>query len=326
MPLVAYLKLIQKYGSIDFGKIVVERALDRLTAGAVSRFFFQRAMSAGHVYFGEHLGARQGVLGRHFFMYQLASREAARGEDNPFRILEIGSYAGGSAITWALALKSQPTRTGEVVCVDPWRNYLSDEDIQASATPDVLRAMAFALQDEKVFRLFEHNIAAAQVAGLIHPLKGRFADVAASLAADSFDILFIDADHHYAAVLDDLRRGAPLVRPGGILCGDDLEEQWPALDAEFCGTRADRDLIVDPRTRQFVHPGVARAVWDFFEQRLSVWNGFWAMRKHEGGRWEPVVLDVKFRRREIPPHLRWWRTKTQSVFARPRPVSVSPDP
>src|SRR6185436_1450525 len=160
-----YRGLIDNYGLLDLSKIVAERFLDRLTAGAVSRFFFERAMDTGHVYFGEHLGARQGVLRRHFFMYRLASLEVSREPTTPFRVLEVGTYAGGSAITWALAIKSKShPSSGSVVCVDPWRNYLTKEDIEASATPDVLREMSAALEDEKVFRLFEHNVRVAHVA------------------------------------------------------------------------------------------------------------------------------------------------------------------
>ena len=83
MTLRGPLKLIEKYGFFDFTKIVAERTLNRLTGNAASRFFYRRALKTGAVYFGEHLGARQGVLRRHFYMYSLASREV-RGRAAPF--------------------------------------------------------------------------------------------------------------------------------------------------------------------------------------------------------------------------------------------------
>jgi len=311
VPFASYLGLIRKYGLIDLSKIAAERILRRATGGAVSAFFFERAMHGGYVYFGEHLGARQGVLGRHFYMHRLACQEMKRNDSHPFQVLEVGSYAGASAITWALAIKTRDDRTGQVTCVDPWRNYLTEEDIAGSATPDVLRDMALALEDGKVFALFEHNLRAAQVFDLVRPLKGRFENVADSLPEASCDILYIDANHRYAAVLADLVCGARLVRPGGILCGDDLESQWPELDKEFCGLHIDHDLIVDPRTRQFVHPGVSKAVWDFFGATVTTWNGFWAMRKRADGSWEQVAFTATFRHSDLPPHLKWWRTKTR---------------
>ena len=320
MAVRSYLGLVRKYGLLDFSKIAVERIVRRITGGAVSAFFCERAMQNGYVYFGEHLGARQGVLQRHFFMYRLACNEMSRSDSHPFQVLEVGSYAGASAITWALAIKSREDRTGQVLCIDPWRNYLSEEDIETSATPDVLRDMAQALESGQVFSLFDHNVRAAQVSEIVRPLRGRFVDVASSTSSASCDIVYIDANHKYAAVVADLECAARLVRPGALLCGDDLEIQWPSLDREFCGARTSCDLIVDPRTKQFVHPGVSKAVWDFFGTRVSEWNGFWAMRKRLDGSWEEVALKAKFRHSEIPPHLKWWRTKTRIGNAlRPQP-------
>jgi len=311
MVIRSYLGLIRKYGFLDFSKIALERILRFVTGGAVSAFFCERAMQYGHVYFGEHLGARQGVLQRHFFMYRLGCDEVRRNDIHPFQVLEVGSYAGASAITWALAIRSREDRPGQVLCVDPWQNYLSDEDIETSATPGVLREMAQALESGQVFSLFDHNVRAAQVSEIVQPLRGRFAGVAASTPAESCDIVYIDANHKYMAVLADLQSAARLVRPGGILCGDDLEVQWTSLDKEFCGARISCDLVVDPRTKQFVHPGVSKAVWEFFGKQVSEWNGFWAMRKKTDGGWEDVALNARFRHSEIPPHLKWWRTKTR---------------
>jgi len=317
----AALKLIEKYGFFDFTKIVLERSLNRLTRHAVSRFFYDRAMTTGAVYFGEHLGARQGVLRRHFFMYSLACREVQRG-NGPFHALEVGTYAGASAITWALALRTRPDRAGEVVCVDPWRNYLTAEDIRASAVPDVLREMADALEEGRVLQLFEHNTRAAQVADLIQPLKGRFEEVSSSLPPASRDLVYIDANHRYEAVRADIERAAALVKPGGLLCGDDLDQQWSEVDHAYCLSHLESDVVVDPRSGQFVHAGVSKAVWDFFGGPISAWNGFWAMRKASDTTWEPVALEAHFRSGGLPPHLKWWKTKTQSLLAlRARPAA-----
>jgi hypothetical protein len=326
MALRSYLGLVRKYGVLDFSKVVMERALRRVTGGAVSSFFFERAMQHGQVYFGEHLGARQGVLQRHFFMYKLACNEVRSKDTHPFNVLEVGSYAGASAITWALAIKSREDRSGQVLCVDPWSNYLSEEDIASSATPDVLREMAHALESGQVFALFDHNLRAAQVSEIVRPLRGRFSDIAASTSPESCDIVYIDANHRYEAVLTDLKNAAKLLRPGAVLCGDDLEVQWPLLDPTYCGLRVSSDLIVDPRTGQFIHPGVSKAVWDFFGKSVSAWNGFWAMRKGTNNFWEPIELDVQFRHRELPPHLKWWRTKTilrPSLYGQPQVPPVS---
>jgi predicted O-methyltransferase YrrM len=53
------------------------------------------------------------------------------------------------------------------------------------------------------------------------------------------DCLFIDADHTYASVRDDLSAWWPHLKTGGVIAGDDYLSQW--------------------------YPGVTRA-WDEFEQ------------------------------------------------------------
>lgn len=59
---------------------------------------------------------------------------------------------------------------------------------------------------------------------LLDLLGGRFADM-----------VFIDGDHTRQAVEDDIRRYAPFLRPGGMLCGHDRDE-WGVQDAlRECG-------------------------------------------------------------------------------------------
>jgi len=51
---------------------------------------------------------------------------------------------------------------------------------------------------------------------------------------NSVDVVFIDGDHSYEAVLRDLKNYYPKVRPGGIIAGDDYhEEEVQAAVKEF---------------------------------------------------------------------------------------------
>jgi hypothetical protein len=47
------------------------------------------------------------------------------------------------------------------------------------------------------------------------------------LQDESFDFVFLDADHSYKAVKEDIEAWGPKVRPGGWLCGHDYGK--PAL-------------------------------------------------------------------------------------------------
>ena len=46
-------------------------------------------------------------------------------------------------------------------------------------------------------------------------------DAVRNFTTDSIDLIFIDGDHRYQAVLDDLNTWWPIVKQGGILIGDD---------------------------------------------------------------------------------------------------------
>src|SRR6266403_5680313 len=93
--------------------------------------FLAEALLSGKPYFGLALRAMQGVPERHEYFLPIVSSvisSSARRKGGTVEILEIGSCAGGSAITWALALR-QTGAAGKVTCVDPWKPYFNtDED------------------------------------------------------------------------------------------------------------------------------------------------------------------------------------------------------
>lgn len=53
------------------------------------------------------------------------------------------------------------------------------------------------------------------------PIRRPSREAARLLAALRFDLVFIDGDHQYTSVADDIFRWQPLVAPGGILAGHD---------------------------------------------------------------------------------------------------------
>lgn len=61
----------------------------------------------------------------------------------------------------------------------------------------------------------------------IQVLRTRSAD-AARLIQDPF-FVFIDGDHNYEAVAEDIRTWRPLLAPGGILAGDDYSHEFPGV-------------------------------------------------------------------------------------------------
>ena len=75
-----------------------------------------------------------------------------------------------------------------------------------------------------------------------------------------------------------------------MLCGDDLEVQYHQIkDKDFLHQNAENDFIKCKETGVEYHPGVTKAVYDFFNCEVSNYNGFWVMRKVDGS-WKRVDL------------------------------------
>ena len=47
---------------------------------------------------------------------------------------------------------------------------------------------------------------------------------------ESFDIIFIDADHNYNSVLEDINHWLPKIKKGGIICGHDFRYTNPGVE------------------------------------------------------------------------------------------------
>jgi predicted O-methyltransferase YrrM len=275
-------------------RYAVER-IDPLVGFPVGRLEYRYSIFKNQPYFGHFRAAGVGVSAgvhnverrkvREANMRRLVAACCSSREGNS-RVLEVGSWAGWSAIVWARALEQCKQTKGSVICVDPWVNYL---DLALNRDMPVYRAMAEATKRDGIMRLFYHNVRSAGYAAMVHPFRGS-ADYCLPLLRDvSFSLAFIDGDHAYSAVKRDLHNASRLLCDGGLLCGDDLEYQFGEVDELHLRTEAERDWTVDPKSSQGYHPGVALAVWDFFRQKVSCWDGLWAMRK-AGDAWKPVEL------------------------------------
>ena len=93
--------------------------------------------------------------------------------------------------------------------------------------------------------------------------------MAANLVADdSLDFVFIDADHSYESVLDDIILWYPKVKSGGIIAGHD----YNLAEFEVWSTHEQKTWMMIP------HPGVVKAVNEFFGSKevnhptTSVWE------------------------------------------------------
>jgi len=246
-------------------------------------------MLAKKPYFGTISLAGQTWEERKAYMQKLLSGEINRKKGDAIRILEVGSWAGNSAVLWADVIKKYGAR-GEIVCVDPWEPYVKEDREEGTINVAIL-IMNQALEKGDVYKLFLHNIQASGHAGIICPRKGFSDQILPTLKESAYDLIFLDGDHSYSGIKKDLQNMQRLLVDGGIVCGDDLDLQADEIDLEYAKSKKETNFIVDPKTSKEFHPGISVAVWEFFGGRISSYEGFWAMRK-KGSQWEKVLISV----------------------------------
>ncbi len=141
---------------------------------------------AGKPYAGAALQALQGPPERQRY-FRPVVKAAAEAVPAPIRILEIGSWAGVSAISWGTALKDLNLE-GDITCVDPWLPYF---DINLN-NADVYREMNRAAERSLIYKLFQHNTTAAGLQDILHVKQGSSREVLPHLPERAFTIVYID--------------------------------------------------------------------------------------------------------------------------------------
>lgn len=149
----------------------------------------------------------------------------------PSVIVEIGVWKGGSTITMASALRALQ-QDGVVLSVDTWLgawdHWTNDEWFPH---------LAWDHGYPQIQRIFMSNVLAAGLQDYVLPLPLDSLNAAQVLKHFAIrpDVIHLDGAHDFDAVLADLKVWWPLLRPGGVLIGDDYYEalHWPGVKAAF---------------------------------------------------------------------------------------------
>ncbi len=256
-------------------------------------FRYRRCIKKNKPYFGNFMLTQQSSPLRYSFMSKLIEAECTIKRSDPYRILEIGSWAGRSSIVWAESLKRFNEGNGEVFCIDSWENYFEINNRSGLSQ----RRMKMALSKNMIFPLFLHNMRASGHDNIVFPLKGTSQRLLPTLRRGRFNLVYVDGDHRYSAVKSDLMNSVDLIVDGGILCGDDLDLQGFEIDLEYAKKHLNEDCILDHKQRGMFHPGVTVAVDELFG-KVTTYENFWAIRKRGKG-WEKMGFDGLDPNREL---------------------------
>jgi cephalosporin hydroxylase len=121
------------------------------------------------------------------------------------RVAELGVWQGRSLCSVAHLILAKNL---QVHAVDTFRGTPGELDIVHDC-------------DGKLRQRFEANLTRFGISDHVVVHVGSTARVAQDMAAGSFDLVFIDADHSYETVLADIAAWLPKVKAGGVLCGHD---------------------------------------------------------------------------------------------------------
>lgn len=145
-------------------------------------------------------------------------------EIKPRLIVEVGSWMGASARHMAeLASKHHPDV--EIVCVDTWLASV-EHWVGNAARPPFVNGVS------QLYHQFLSNTLHAGLQSIITPFPIDSVNGGLVLKHHKVqaDLIYIDAGHEYESVSADLKLYKDLVRPGGILLGDDYHHQ-PIIQA-----------------------------------------------------------------------------------------------
>ena len=149
----------------------------------------------------------------------------------PNVIVEIGVWKGSSVITMARRLRELDI-DGVVIAVDTWLgawdHWINDEWFDH---------LGWDHGYPSISRKFMSNVVAEGLEQQVVPLPLDSLNSAQVLKHFGIepDIVHLDGAHDFDAVIADLRVWWPLLKPGGLLIGDDYHDDnhWPGVRRAF---------------------------------------------------------------------------------------------
>lgn len=132
---------------------------------------------------------------------------------NGSTFVEVGTWKGRSISFFAVeAINSN--KNINCFCVDTWQGSKEHAN-----DPYVI--------NNTLYEKFLENT--KPVSHYIKPIKKTSVDAASDFEDGSIDVVFIDANHEYDAVKEDIRAWLPKIKNGGIMAGHDYD--WSGVNA-----------------------------------------------------------------------------------------------
>jgi predicted O-methyltransferase YrrM len=146
--------------------------------------------------------------------------------------IDVGCFIGGFTSVMARVAKE---RGGIVYAIDAFKRAVPPMDFW-----DMHR-------DNDVKTILKKNMESIGCGDCVEIIEGLSEEVSHSFVDDSFDLIFIDADHETESVLKDIDSWYPKLKKGGIICGHDF----------------DKETVQRAISQRFLRVNVDTAIWSY---------------------------------------------------------------
>ncbi len=148
----------------------------------------------------------QNQFGENWFSYLELYKNMVERFPSGSHFVEIGSWKGKSAVAMAVEIINSNKKIS-FDCIDPWYDLKPDGEY-------------FETWCSNLYETFLENIKPVQ--DYITPMRMTSMQAVNLYQDNSLDFVFIDANHEYEYIYEDIEKWLPKVKVGGILSGHDI--------------------------------------------------------------------------------------------------------
>lgn len=153
-------------------------------------------------------------FGEDWFTYATLYSEMVSKFPSGSHFIEIGSWKGKSSAYMAVEIANSE-KSIRFDCIDPWPNWKPDGEY-------------FETNCENLYETFLNNV--DPVKDYLNPVRLTSMEAVNNYQDNSLDFVFIDGNHEYEYVFNDIKHWILKVKSGGILAGHDYHYP-PVIDA-----------------------------------------------------------------------------------------------
>jgi len=156
-------------------------------------------------------------------------------------LIEVGTWKGKSAITFAKRLREYD---GRIMCIDTW---LGSPEFWTWGIEmdDRGKALARNFGYPSVYYVFLRNVFLEGIEHIVHPfpISAEQALVVLKYYEVDADAIYVDASHEEGSVRRDIEGYWGILKPGGVIFGDDYCVEWPGVVHDVNAFCQDNKLV-----------------------------------------------------------------------------------